>query len=391
MTTTYNLRPAAQRILTVRQEQLLQAGKKLEGDTQTRTFKNGRKGHTGAGLSPWRTAKKVTRPGEKYTGQAKRQAVKVQKRNGQWSYPEVGGSEAAAGLSPWKGDWEGHSTTAAKESRSLTGFRAYLREDGTVGHTAVVHHWYAKPQKNPTSEYYYAQETLDEDNCVRQDWRPAALTASNGNTSTNAKAIALRAGWERAWHEESLSVEVGNKYGTGTYWKNVSLTGQYDPRTVEPEVQREAGFEPATTGEREEALTQQLRAFGTLNRKAIPLDEATCIAKGKYERKGAAQDKALRAAFTPRNKTASDGWLTLSTTPVEGEEPAWTPTTDSHMAAVEAADEARVTREAWYRVLGALTEKQLEAVTLRAEAKPLTTSQRDNLQLAREKARRLIK
>ena len=374
---TYNLRPAAQRTLTVKQEQLLQAGKRLEGDQQTRTFKNGPKGYTGAALNPWRTAKKVTRPGERYTGQAKRQAVKVVKRNGEWSYPEIGGSQTAVGLSPWKGDWEGHTTTAASESRCD---REY-RWDDARGYVPIARYQYATPQKNPTSEYYYAKETLDADNCVREEWIPAALTASNGNTSTNAKAIALRAGWERSWYEESVSVEVPNRFGAGTYWKNVSLTGQYDPRTEEPAVVRVEGFEPATTEERDAALAEQIQIHGS-----------------GYRARHARQCKAWETKQTSWKQLTNvvrgaTSWVSLDDRPegMEGDEPAWTPTTASDMEALEMADTMRLRQESWNKVLAGLTDKQLEAVVMTAEGETLTGAQRFNLLAARNKVARKVK
>ena len=355
---TYNLRPRHLRVLSVKDEQALQAGKKLDGDRQTRTFKNGPKGYAGAAVNPWRIGKSQVR--------------RWYKKLGEWHYSNDGTSDTAAGLAPYR-NWDGEQSTPAKESKAHP---HTLRFDDGEYH--VVCPWEdAKLAKNPPM--YYSLETLDEDSCVRQDWYPQALTRDG---AVDSVAIARRTGW--------ATKHNGGMYDPRTEDKAWAYEVKRDRKDLAVEwcwyeVEREEDFVPQTAEQREVALVEQTTAFGTINRKKVTYGEAACMAKGKWEKKEAAQDRMLRAAFAPRPKTASDVELSLDTRPIEDEEPGWTPTSDSPMEQLEAEGEERARRMLAAKVLASLTDKQRVAVELTMAGMSLTTTQRRHLQMAREK------
>ena len=352
---TYNLRPAAQRTLTVQQEQLLQAGKRLEGDDPTRpqrTFKNGRKGHTGSVLNPWRTGKS--------------QVKRLVRDKGGVRYTNDDGSATAKGLPPVTKEVD-------NSGDCVGGDYEWSYQAGRTGMAEME-------EKCPGADYQpnmvYRPETRE-----WVDMSPATVewvTCDGHHVAKPSQDLRRKARPEG----------VGS---TDTQWVNqlkTPVTAQAKPIAHNDkgwyEVERVEGFVPATTEERNEACLEQLRCYTSRPQKVV-YDVATCLAKGKYEAKAKALDNALSCAFRPRTKTASDTALSLDTTPIDGEEASWTPTTANRMVELAEAAEAYENQQLMRRILARMTDKQREAIELKAMGIQMTTTQRRHLQMAREK------
>ncbi len=215
----YNLRPAAERVLTVAQEQLLQAGKNLDGTKQKRTYKNGRRGHTGAGMNPWRTAK----------SQVKRL---VRDKNGV-RYTNDDGSAKAKGLPPVTkevdnsgecvgGDYEwtleDRKTAAEQNERTLTATGCETAEPWQTTATEAL----------PSG--LRAKDRLVGVGATDKQWVGQLKTP----VTAQAKPI--------AYDNTRKTYEIG-----AAYWY---------------EVERLEGFVPATTEERDAALAEQIQTHG---------------------------------------------------------------------------------------------------------------------------------
>ncbi len=314
------------------------------------------KGYNGAGMNPWRTAKKVTRPGQreagkvelvegvmvwtKTPGQAKRQAVKVQKRDGVWSYPNVGGSTKAKGL-------DKDTPAVVDNNAEIGGCYEWTQED-----------------RNTAAEQN--QRTLAATGCeTAEPWQTTATEALPSGLRTKDRLEGAGGATDKQW--------VGQL--------KTPVTAQAKPMAHNDEgwyeVERVEGFEPATTEERDAALAEQIEVHGNGYRVR---HARQCKAWETKQMSWKQLTNVVRGATS---------WISLDDKPegTDNVEPAWTPTTADRMTELAEAAESYENQQLMRRILGRMTDKQREAIEAKAMGKTLTGAQRFNLLAARKKVK----
>lgn len=344
---TYNLRPAAQRVLTVKQEQLLQAGKRLEGDDPTRpqkTFKNGRKGHTGSVLNPWRTGK----------SQVKRL---VRDKDGV-RYTNDEGSATAKGLPPV-------TKQVDNSGDCVGGDYEWSYQAGRTGMAEME-------EKCPGADYQpnmvYRPET--------REWMDMSPAAVEWVTCDGHQVAKPSQDLRRKARPEGVGA-------TDKQWADqlkTPVTAQAKPIAHDDngwyEVERVEGFEPATTKERDAALAEQIKVHGS-----------------GYRARHARQCKAWETKQMSWKQLTNvvrgaTSWVSLDEKPenTDNVEPAWTPTTADRMTELAEAAEAYECQQLMRRILARMSDKQREAIEAKALGKTLSSAQRTHLERARQKA-----
>jgi hypothetical protein len=222
-----------------------------------------------------------------------------------------------------------------REPSSLTADASEVEQESSEGSTIYIRNRYATPEDiervvNKIRSHYVRYDDTrktEGERAFKSSQASSSCQVEPGLTGTGSPELNVQPfdGYKDTVPLRSLKVYVEDR--CATQWVDGDSSSRSIPHFINCWLSTCLPGPNSVTEHLENGLQEQLSIFG--RKIFIPLKNAS--SPKKFQVKEKALVNALWRAFSPRQKYASDSTLSLDTCPIEGNEAAWTPVTESPM------------------------------------------------------------